>query len=157
MSAAFLTEKLEFDTRERSGTLAKPRDPGEAGGTGLLAPVAPCGSPGFVLALVSTLSFPHLCRSSLVFPPVSRCSHGLTCPPLGPHPEPGSAFSLSHTARGCVRIRTTPDRLSLLILGKCKEMRIQTAFFLVFLLCPGIGVTLSVFTDCLRPRSDAGL
>lgn len=38
---AFLTEKFEFDTRERSGALAKPRDPGEAGGTGLVAPEAP--------------------------------------------------------------------------------------------------------------------
>lgn len=73
-------------------------------------PWSPCGSPGFVLASVSSPSFPHLCRSALVFPPVSRCSHGLACPPPGPHPEPGSAFSLSHTAHGCVCIRRTPNR-----------------------------------------------
>lgn len=36
-----MTEKLEFDTRERSGALAKPRDPGEAGGAGLVAPLGP--------------------------------------------------------------------------------------------------------------------
>lgn len=109
-SGAFLREKLEIDTRERSSALAKPRDPGEAGETSVVAPVAPCGSPGFVLASVSTLGFPHLCRSAFVFPPVSRCSHGLACPPPRPHPEPGSAFSLSRTAHGCVCIRRTPDR-----------------------------------------------
>lgn len=47
--------------------------------------------------------------------------------------------------------------LSLLIPGKWEEMQSKTAFSLVFLLCSGIGVTLSAFTDCLRQRSDAGL
>lgn len=84
----------------RWGWWGRPRGP----------PWPSCGSPGFVLASVSSLSFPHLCRSALVFPPVSRCSHGLACPPPGPHPEPGSAFSLSHTAHGCMCIRRTPNR-----------------------------------------------
>lgn len=37
----FWEKKLEIDTRERSSALAKPRDPGEAGETSLVAPVSP--------------------------------------------------------------------------------------------------------------------
>lgn len=91
--------KLELDIRERSGGVAEPWDPGEAGGTG---PVASCSRAGFVLASVSALSPQPRCWAVLIFPPVSCSSHGLVHPPPRPHPEPGSAFA--STQRFCARV-----------------------------------------------------
>lgn len=95
-------QRQELDTRERSSGWAEPWDPGEAAGTGLVAPRPPCGPAGFVLALVSALSSPHLCWATLIFPPVSCGSHGLVRPPPRPHPEPGSAFAITHALCVCV-------------------------------------------------------
>lgn len=158
-SGAFLREKLEIDTRERSSALAKPRDPGEAGETSLVAPVAPlrlswvCFSFGFNPRLSTSLPirarlpsgvplFPWPCMpSSRASPRTRKC-----------------LFAIAHSPR--VRVYQEDSgqaSLSLLIPGKCEEMQSKTAFSLFFLLCSGIGVTLSAFTDCLRQRSDAGL
>ncbi len=106
-------QKIEFDIRERSSGLAEPWDPGEAGGTGLVAPwppVAPCGPAGFVLALVSALGPPHLCWALLIFPPVSCGSHGLVRPPPRPHPEPGSALAITCNFCVCVYVHACAYR-----------------------------------------------
>lgn len=158
-SGAFLTEKLEFDTRERSGTLARPRDPGEAGGTSLMAPVVPLW-----LSWVC-FSFGFKPRLSTSLPIRARLPSGV---PLFPWPRVPSSrasprtrkclFAIAHGPR--VRLYQEDSEqasLSLLIPGKCEEMQIKTVFSLFFPLCSGIGVTLSAFTDCLRQRSDAGL
>lgn len=144
-SAAFLTEKLEFDTRERSGALAKPRDPGEAGGTGLLAPAAPlwlswvCFSFGFNPGLSTSL------------PICARLPSGV---PLFPWPRVPSSRASPRTRKCLFAIAHSPwvrayqedsrqASLSLLILGKCEEMQTKTAFSLFSPLCSGLGVTLS--------------
>lgn len=130
------------------------QDPGEAGGTGPVAPVAPRGSPGFVLASVSTLDSPHLCRSALVFPPVSRCSHGLACPP-------GTRKCLFAIARSpCVARVTGGLRTGVAFTFDPRQVRgnaKQSSIFLIFPLRSRVEVALSAFTDCLRQRSDSGL
>lgn len=158
-SGSFLTEKLEFDTRERSCALAKPRDPGEAGGTGLVAPVAPLW-----LSWVC-FRFGFNPRLSTSLPICTRLPSGV---PLFPWPRVPSSQASPRTRKCLFAIAHSPwvrvyqedseqASLSLLIPGKCEEMQIKTAFSLFFPLCSGIGVTLSAFTDCLRQRSDAGL
>lgn len=129
--------------------------------------VGPASWPPLALLWLSWVcfSFGFKPQLSTSLPICTRLPSGV---PLFPWPRVPSSRASPRTRKCLFAIAHSPwvhvyqedseqASLSLLIPGKREEMQIKTAFSLFFLLCSGIRVTLSAFTDCLRRRSDAGL